>query len=78
MWEVKYARPEKDPDISPERLSRFSVRSDTPVEGFVIYTMSDRSNSVAEVVVAICGVVYLAAWSFSFYPQIFLNYQRKT
>lgn len=27
---------------------------------------------------AICGVTYFCAWSASFYPQIILNYRRKT
>ena len=37
----------------------------------------DHSHPVWQVVVAICGVGYFAAWSYSFYPQLILNYQRK-
>lgn len=27
---------------------------------------------------SVCGVLYFAAWSASFYPQTILNYQRKS
>ncbi|WVQ82200.1 hypothetical protein IAT38_004328 [Cryptococcus sp. DSM 104549] len=38
---------------------------------------SQDSHPFANFVVAFCGVAYFTAWSYSFYPQIFLNYQRK-
>lgn len=30
------------------------------------------------VIVTLCGIIYFSAWSFSFYPQLILNYRRKT
>lgn len=40
--------------------------------------MADHSHPFANAVVAVWGVAYFSAWSFSFYPQILLNFQRKT
>nr|ODN88382.1 hypothetical protein L203_02995 [Cryptococcus depauperatus CBS 7841] len=36
-----------------------------------------HSHPVASLLVGFCGVAYFIAWSYSFYPQIFLNYRRK-
>jgi cystinosin len=40
--------------------------------------MDEPHLSVANAVVALCGVAYFTAWSLSFYPQIILNFRRKT
>jgi hypothetical protein len=40
--------------------------------------MLQSPQPLADAVVAICGVIYFSAWSLSFYPQLILNYRRKT
>jgi cystinosin len=40
--------------------------------------MLQSPHPLADAVVAICGVIYFSAWSLSFYPQLILNYRRKT
>ncbi|GFZ44083.1 hypothetical protein JCM24511_01804 [Saitozyma sp. JCM 24511] len=40
--------------------------------------MLQSPHPLADAVVAICGVIYFTAWSLSFYPQLILNYRRKT
>ena len=34
-------------------------------------------HAVANAIVSVTGVLYFAAWSISFYPQVILNFQRK-
>ncbi|ODN79761.1 hypothetical protein L202_03672 [Cryptococcus amylolentus CBS 6039] len=34
-------------------------------------------HPIASFLVGACGVIYFTAWSYSFYPQIILNFQRK-
>lgn len=44
-----------------------------------LYNMFGTDHSPAwDWVSSICGVLYFAAWSASFYPQLILNYQRKS
>ncbi|WVF71616.1 hypothetical protein IAT40_006424 [Kwoniella sp. CBS 6097] len=40
--------------------------------------IDDHDHPFWNAVVSICGVAYFIAWSYSFYPQIILNYKRKT
>nr|XP_019010845.1 uncharacterized protein I206_04148 [Kwoniella pini CBS 10737]OCF49626.1 hypothetical protein I206_04148 [Kwoniella pini CBS 10737] len=36
-----------------------------------------ENHPVWNAVVSICGIAYFIAWSYSFYPQLILNYKRK-
>ncbi|WWD17419.1 hypothetical protein CI109_101860 [Kwoniella shandongensis] len=38
---------------------------------------SQQHHPFWEFVVGACGVIYFAAWSYSFYPQIILNFKRR-
>ncbi|WWC89452.1 uncharacterized protein L201_004376 [Kwoniella dendrophila CBS 6074] len=39
---------------------------------------SHKEHPLWNAVVSFCGVVYFLAWSYSFYPQLILNYKRKS
>jgi hypothetical protein len=38
----------------------------------------DKYPGTWQAVSSLCGVIYFIAWSGSFYPQVVLNYQRKS
>ncbi|EIW70774.1 hypothetical protein TREMEDRAFT_61281 [Tremella mesenterica DSM 1558] len=39
---------------------------------------SDSQHPIASIIVTLTGVAYFSLWSYSFYPQVILNYRRKT
>ncbi|WVQ72613.1 hypothetical protein IAR50_002171 [Cryptococcus sp. DSM 104548] len=38
---------------------------------------ASSDHPIASFLVGACGVIYFTAWSYSFYPQLILNFQRK-
>ena len=38
----------------------------------------DDSHGFASFLSAACGIIYFSAWAASFYPQVLLNYRRKS
>nr|CCA17087.1 Lysosomal Cystine Transporter (LCT) Family putative [Albugo laibachii Nc14] len=67
--------------LSSDRLRIFSVSALILLAGVILGLLLDVNENVPKPynrISSIIGWVYFMCWSISFYPQVILNYQRKT
>jgi hypothetical protein len=65
-------------EVNQSKLSPPNSSCNCPYHLFLPIMVAHHHAQAWDVISSACGVLYFVAWSASFYPQLILNYQRKS